>query len=189
MSRPSVDFSKLRILVVENHKLMRQLLHAMLGGFGVQMIQEAFSVPEAIKAIYSQEFDLVILDFFLGDLDGAVFAHEVRHDEDCINRLVPILLITGMPDHHKVLKVRDAGVNGMLAKPIAPKDLYQRIYTILAYPKPFVITPEYVGPMRDRKKLLASKRPSHGRLVHTLRNEVVVRQKGKPSIHEDQILL
>ncbi|RMF00620.1 MAG: response regulator [Alphaproteobacteria bacterium] len=189
MSQPRVNFAKLRILVVENHKLMRRLLHEMLRGFGVQSIREARSVPEAIEAIYGQEYDLVILDFFLGDLDGAVFAHEVRHDENCINRLVPILLITGMPDHHKVLKVRDAGVNGMLAKPIAPKDLYQRIYSILAYPKPFVITPDYVGPMRERKNPPTYNRPSAGALARLPQHRRQERRRGRPDIHEDQLLL
>ena len=64
-----------------------------------------------------------------------------------------------MPDHHKVLKVVDAGINSMLAKPIAAKDLYHRIYAMIATPKPFIITNDYVGPMRSRKKPLISKRP------------------------------
>ncbi len=151
MRRPSIDFSDLRILVVENHALMRRLLHEMLRGFGVPEIREARGVPEAIEHIYARTFDIVILDFFLGDLDGADFAHAVRRDEACVNRQVPILLITGMPDHHKVLKVRDAGINGMLAKPIAPKALYERLYALLAHPQPFVITPDYVGPARQRR--------------------------------------
>lgn len=152
MRRTSVDFSKLRVLIVENHALMRRLLHEMLRGFGVSHVREAKSVPGAIDLIYSEEFDVVILDFFLGELDGADFAWVVRRDANCVNREVPILLITSMPDHHKVLKVRDAGINGMLTKPIAPKDLYERIYRMLASPRPFLITPAYVGPQRDRAK-------------------------------------
>jgi len=159
MNNPNIDFSQLRILVVENHELMRHLLGEMLRGFGVREIKYAHDVPRAIEHIYSEHFDAVILDFFLGELDGADFARHIRHDEDCRNREVPILLITGMPDHHKVLKVVDAGINSMLAKPIAAKDLYHRIYAMIATPKPFIITNDYVGPMRSRKKPLISKRP------------------------------
>lgn len=152
MYKPSIDFSQLRILVVENHALMRRLLGEMLRGFGVQHVCYARDVPGAVEYIYVEDFDAVILDFFLGELDGADFAKHIRHDEDCCNREVPILLITGQPDHHKVMKVLDAGINGMLAKPIAPKDLYSRIHAMLARPKPFVISSDYVGPMRSRKK-------------------------------------
>ena len=162
MYKPHVDFSQLRILVVENHALMRRLLGEMLRGFDVQHVSFARDVPGAVEYIYSEDYDAVILDFFLGELDGADFAKHIRHDEDCCNREVPILLITGMPDHHKVMKVLDAGINSMLAKPIAPKDLYHRIHTMLAKPKPFVISKDYVGPMRSRKKPPVSKkmRPS-----------------------------
>lgn len=158
MLKPSVDFSKLRILIVENHALMRRLLVEMLRGFGVREIFQASSVPAAVEIVYGEELDAVILDFFLDEMDGADFAKRVRHDEACANRQVPILLITGMPDHHKVLKVLDAGINGMLAKPIAPRDLYHRLHTMLANPKPFVITNDYVGPMRSRTKPPVSKR-------------------------------
>lgn len=152
MFKSSIDFSKLRILIVENHALMRRLLIEMLRGFGVQHIYQASSVPAAVDIVYGENLDAVILDFFLDEMDGADFARQVRFDADCCNRQVPILLITGMPDHHKVLKVIDAGINGMLAKPIAPRDLYHRLHTMLANPKPFVITSDYVGPMRNRAK-------------------------------------
>jgi len=157
MYKPSIDFSQLRILIVENHALMRRLLGEMLRGFGVQHVRFARDVPSAVEYIYVEDFDAVILDFFLGELDGADFAKHIRHDEDCRNREVSILLITGQPDHNKVMKVLDAGINGMLAKPISAKDLYHRIHAMLARPQPFVISSDYVGPMRNRKKPPVSK--------------------------------
>jgi len=159
MNNPNIDFSQLRILIVENHELMRHLLGVMLRGFGVRNIHYAHDVPRAIEHIYGERFDAVILDFFLGELDGADFTRHIRHDAYCHNREVPILLITGMPDHHKVMKAVDAGINAMLAKPIAAKDLYHRIYAMIATPRPFLITKDYVGPMRSRKKPRISKRP------------------------------
>ena len=159
MNNPDIDFSRLRVLVVENHGLMRHLLGEMLRGFGTRDIHYAHDVPRAIEHIYSHHFDVVILDFFLGALDGADFARHIRHDEYCRNREVPILLITGMPDHRKVMKAADAGINAMLAKPIAARDLYRRIHAIITSPKPFVITRDYAGPMRSRKKPRISRRP------------------------------
>ena len=188
MSKPTIDFSKLRVLVVENHALMRRLLAEMLRGFGVHQIRDARDVPEAIDLIYGETFDAVILDFFLGDLDGADFARRVRRDQDCRNREVPILLITAMPDHHKVMKVRDAGVNGMLAKPIAPKDLYLRLYAMLAYPRPFIVTKDYVGPVRRPSKTNARARAALARAAGHPPTEIRDRLPPEQRLTDEQIL-
>lgn len=188
MYKSQIDFSKLRILIIENHALMRRLMVEMLRGFGVQHIHQASSVPRAIEYVYGKRLDAVILDFFLDELDGADFAKHIRHDEDCLNREVPILLITGMPDHHKVVKVLDAGINGMMAKPIAPKDLYDRLHAMLTNPKPFVITNDYVGPMRSRKTPPLAKRLMRPKPIMTKSRQT---QSAIPrdSAYEDGILL
>lgn len=151
MTRGPVDFSRLRILVVENRALMRRLLCEMLRGFGVAHIREARTVPKALENVYREAFDAVILDFFLGEMDGADFARRLRHDSTCRNRAVPILLVTGAPDHSKVVKALKAGIDDMLAKPVAPKDLHARLSDMVAGPRPFVVTPDYAGPMRRRQ--------------------------------------
>lgn len=186
MNNPNIDFARLRILVVENHELMRQLLGEMLRGFGVRDIHYAHDVPRAIEHIYNARFDAVILDFFLGELDGADFTRHVRHDQDCRNREVPILLITGMPDHRRVMKGVDAGINAMLAKPIAAKDLYHRIYAMIARPKPFVITSDYVGPMRNRKQSRIAKRPKPAAIAASKQRNTT-RERANPAF-EDGIL-
>ena len=90
MIRASVDFSKQRLLVVENQALMRRLLMEMLRGFGVHMIREARDVPEAAEHLVRDRFDAVILDFFLGDMDGGDLTRNIRHNEQCPNRQVPM---------------------------------------------------------------------------------------------------
>jgi len=186
MYKPTVDFSKLRVLVVENHSLMRRLLGEMLRGFDIHDLRFAKDVPSAIEFVYGDSVDLIILDFFLGELDGADFAKVIRHDENCMNRKAPILLITGMPNNHKVMKALDSGINGMLAKPIAPRDLYKHIHTLMAYPRPFVISTDYVGPMRERKKPVVSKRPN--RLKFAVNNTArTQRMRINPAL-EDGIL-
>lgn len=149
MERTAVEFSNLRILLVENHHLMRRLLREMLRGFGTGEIFEAVDVPEAFSLIYREPFDAVILDFFLGEMDGADFTWRIRRDPACRNREVPILLITGLPEHQRVLKVRDAGVDSILAKPVAPKDLFLRLNSMLGRQRRFIVTQDYVGPERE----------------------------------------
>lgn len=164
MFKAPVDFAQQRILLVENNMVMRGLLREVLRGFGAGQISEARNVPEAIDLIYTEPFDVVVLDFFLGDLDGADFARLVRHDEACRNREVPILLVTAWPDHHRVLKGLKAGIDGILAKPVAPRDLYLRLHALLSRPRTFVISDEYVGPSRHGAKPVPA-RPQTDRLI------------------------
>lgn len=126
---PVADFSAVRVLVVENHALMRRLLREMLRGFGVGLdgIVEARDVPQARAAVFVETFDIIILDFFLGDFDGGDFARWLRQSSRSANSTTPILMITAQPDHYKVTKARDSGINAVLAKPIIPRDLYLRM--------------------------------------------------------------
>lgn len=149
----SVDFASLAVLLVENNRRMRELLREMLSAFGVPEIWEAGTVEEAERIVTDRKFDFVVLDYFLDGLDGADFTRFVRRREKGLNRTVPILLLTAMPNHSKVVKMRDAGVNDIVAKPVSPRTLYTHMHHILAMPRPFVITRNYVGPCRRRKKL------------------------------------
>lgn len=140
------------MLVVENNHHVRRMLREMLYAFGVREILESDDAMEAYQMMLSKRVDAVILDFFLGRLDGGDFARMVRWDPSCINRTTPILLVTGLPEHYRIAKARDAGINSILAKPVAPRDLYMRLVDMLEYPRPFVISDEYVGPCRRRPR-------------------------------------
>lgn len=155
MTGQRLKFNDKQILLIENNHMMRRLVRDMLVGFGVKLhnIIEADRVPDALQHFYAKRFDLVITDFFLGELDGGDFTRHIRGDAACINRKIPILLITGAPNHEKVLKALESGVNEMLAKPIAPSALYYRIFAMLSRPRPFVITASYIGPSRSRQRL------------------------------------
>lgn len=155
MSAAGLNFKNKEILLIENNAMMRRLVRDMLVSFGVKLhnIIEADRVTEALQHVYTRRFDLVITDFFLGELDGGDFTRHIRQDVHCPNRKVPILLITGAPNHEKVLKALESGVNDLLAKPIAPSALYYRLFAILKKPRPFVITSRYIGPSRSQQRL------------------------------------
>lgn len=161
-----IDFSQLRILMVENNHHVRRLMGEMLRAFGARDILESPDAMEAYNIMLTKRIDVVILDFFLGRLDGGDFARMVRWDPACINRTTPILLVTGLPEHYRIAKARDAGINSILAKPVAPRDLYMRLHDMLENPRPFVISDEYVGPCRrhiDNMPDSAEQRRTRGR--------------------------
>ncbi len=165
-----IDFSQLQVLIVENNKHVRRIMSEMLHAFGVRKILQTPDAMEAYSLMLAQQVDVVILDFFLGKLDGGDFTRMVRQDQSCINRMTPILLCTGLPEHYRVAKARDAGINEILAKPVAPRDLYLRINNMLENPRPFVICDSYTGPCRRRHNTdfpekLERRKATHGTLI------------------------
>ncbi len=196
MSKSVVNLQDKRVLVIENNKMMRRLVREMLLNFRIKLdnIVETDTVENALQLVYHRHFDIVITDFFLGDLDAGDIVHHIRHDQTCINRKVPILLITASPNHEKVLKVMEAGINEVLAKPIAPSALYYRLVAMLSRPRPFVITSDYVGPSRSLQRLESVQRLSRTanarrewRTVY--RSSLTFAESDKRTIATDNLLL
>jgi DNA-binding response OmpR family regulator len=66
------------------------------------------------------------------------------------NPYVPIIMLTGHSEKHRVVRARDAGITEFLAKPISATALYERILNLVANPRPFIRTKTYFGPDRRR---------------------------------------
>lgn len=147
------DFTRLTVLLVENNPYVQALIREMLAAFGVRRIAEAGTVRDAVRIVDKVPLDLVILDFFMDRMDGADFTRMVRGKEDGVNRQVPILLLTAMPQQSKVTKMRDCGVNVIVAKPVAPRTLFNHIRNIIDRPRPFIVCETYVGPCRRRRQM------------------------------------
>jgi len=147
------DFTRLTVLLVENNPYVRTLIREMLTAFGVHRISEAGTVRDAVRIVEKVPLDLVILDFFLDRIDGADFTRMVRGNEAGINRQTPILLLTAMPNQSKVARMRDCGVNVIVAKPVAPRTLFNHIREIVDRPREFIVCDSYVGPCRRRRQM------------------------------------
>jgi len=148
-----IDYSQKSALIIENSSMMRTIIGEMLRHFNVHTIVKVTNAEEAIVATGEQTFDFIILDFFLGSMDGGDFTRQLRRDETNRNRQTPILLVTAQPNHKEVMKARDCGINEMLAKPLSAKSLYTRLDAMLSRIRPFIISANYVGPCRRRRKL------------------------------------
>ncbi len=175
------EYTRLSALLVENSPMMRSIISEMLRQFGVRSVVKVVNAEEAIKVTANQRFDFIILDFFLGSMDGGDFTRQLRMDESNRNRRIPILLVTAQPDHEKVLKSRDCGINEILAKPLSAKGLFTRLNAMLAQARPFIVSRDYTGPCRRRRTLP----PPHGK--DRRRGTLVLKQTSPAKPAEPQI--
>jgi two-component system chemotaxis response regulator CheY len=146
-------FETLKALIVEDNAQMRALLRALLNSAGIKDIAEASNGRAAIDLLRERRSDLVLSDLAMKPMDGLEFTRHVRNHEHSPNPFVPIIMITGHTEKHRVEAARDAGVTEFLAKPITAQNLFTRIAEIVERPRAFVRCDNYFGPDRRRRQI------------------------------------
>lgn len=112
-------------------------------------IRQARDGAEAFNLICTQAPDLLILDLDM-PRDGLSALRQVRTAPNSPNRQLPVIMMTGLTTHDRIVAMRDAGANEILAKPLTSASLLGRVQSILLSPRPFIDQPSYAGPDRRR---------------------------------------
>jgi two-component system, NarL family, response regulator DevR len=117
----------LRLLVVDDHEVVRQGLVALLDRREeFQVVAEAGSVAEAIAAAHRYEPDLVVMDVRLPDGSGVEACREIRSDRPETR----VVMLTSYPDEEAVLSAIIAGASGYLLKQIRGRDLVAALQSV-----------------------------------------------------------
>jgi len=110
----------LRLLVVDDHEVVRQGLVALLDRrAGFQVVAQAGSVQEAIAQARLHRPDIVVLDVRLPDGSGVEACREIRAELPETR----VIMLTSFPDEEAVLSAIVAGASGYLLKQIRARDL------------------------------------------------------------------
>ncbi|MFC5343142.1 response regulator [Brevundimonas staleyi] len=140
----------LNILLVDDNQHMRAITSAILQSAGIRNIREVSDGAMALDCLRDHAIDLAIVDFNMFPLDGVEFTRLVRNSPDSANPYLPIIMMTGHSEKHRVVEARDAGVTEFVVKPITAKAVFDRIQAVILRPRPFVKTEDYFGPDRRR---------------------------------------
>ena len=110
----------LRLLVVDDHEVVRQGLVALLDRRqGFQVVAQAGSVQEAIAQARLHRPDIVVMDVRLPDGSGVEACREIRAELPETR----VIMLTSFPDDEAVLSAIVAGASGYLLKQIRARDL------------------------------------------------------------------
>ena len=118
------DPSRVRLLVAEDNAVNQKLIHALLSKQGIQ-VQMAQNGREAVEMVQRQEFDLVLMDIQMPEMDGLTATREIRRFKDA--HALPIIALTAESLTVDVERCIAAGMNDHLAKPIMPDLLNQKL--------------------------------------------------------------
>jgi len=117
----------LRLLIVDDHEVVRQGLVAVLSRHEeFQVVGEAGTVAESIAAARRFEPDLVVMDVRLPDGSGIEACRAIRAELPATR----VVMLTSYPDEEAVLSAILAGASGYLLKQIRGRDLVTALEAI-----------------------------------------------------------
>lgn len=149
----ALDFSRLRLLIIDDNDFMRDLYRQLLKaiGFTAGNLSEATDGLAALEHIRKFPVDVAICDLNMKPMNGKEFTYRVRNDPDSPDPYLPIIVCTGHAEIAHIADARDTGANEILRKPVSAKSLYSRLHAVVECPRPFILSTSYVGPDRRRR--------------------------------------
>ncbi len=115
-----------KILIVEddefNRFMMKSIIETLDVGMDVDLEEDGAAGCERIEKEPS-EYALVLMDIHMPKLSGIAATKRIRANVDDPPCNIPIVAVTADANYHHPLAVEAEGMNGFLAKPIAPGEL------------------------------------------------------------------
>jgi CheY-like chemotaxis protein len=151
MKNPTVNLRDLVILVADPNAYARRITNGILRGFGANKVFEVEQTLSLFQVLSGQKIDILLCDMRLPPHGGLMLTRTIRRNANNENRTIPILLMSSDTGESTIKNARDAGANIVVAKPMSPKSLYDRLAWIAFNPRPFIDTATYFGPDRRFK--------------------------------------
>ena len=117
-----------RIVIADDHSIVRQGFRALLEREGFQVIGEAVNGHEAVQLAGELRPDIVVLDLTMPIMNGLEAGREIqqRHPE------VRTVLLTMHTEEHQIAAALRAGIRAYVLKTQAAEDLVQAIRAVAA---------------------------------------------------------
>ncbi len=120
----------LRILLAEDSPINQKLAVGLLEKYGHTVLVVNHG-REAIAALQSQDFDLVLMDVQMPEMDGFEATAAIRASEEQAGTHIPIIAMTAHAMKGDRERCLEAGMDNYVAKPIRAKRLFDTIETVL----------------------------------------------------------
>ncbi len=117
------------ILVTDDDELARMEIARSVEQQG-HTVGLAENGTQALAALRSQGFDLVLLDLLMPEMDGFAVLREMKADE--VLRTIPVIVVTAVGEPENVAKCIEMGAADHLTKPLDHELLAQRVGAVFA---------------------------------------------------------
>jgi CheY-like chemotaxis protein len=112
------------ILVVDDENDILLLIRTALQSAGHEVLT-ATNGPDALEQLRESKPDLVILDIMMPGQSGLDVLAEIKEDEETAT--IPVIMLTGLSDKHKIQSALDHGAEYYIVKPFEYNDLLGKV--------------------------------------------------------------
>lgn len=149
---PTINLERASVMVIDSSSPGLAILTQIFNGFGARTIYRCNSAESAREEIVRAEIDLIVTDSDLaGPTDGYGFVSWLRRANLGSNTFAPVIMVSGHTRRRNVATARDCGANFIIAKPISPAVVLERVLWVAREARQFVRSESYCGPDRRFK--------------------------------------
>lgn len=120
----------MKLLIVDDSTMLRDMLTYALNEGGYSEVDEAIDGVEGLNKAKETEYDLIISDVNMPNMDGLTMISEVRKLSNYAKK--PILVLTTERSEEIKAKGKAAGATGWIVKPFVPDKLLKAVNTVLS---------------------------------------------------------
>lgn len=113
-----------RILVVDDEEKIRAVIRK-YGEYEGYEVEEAGDGMEAVRLCKDRDFDVVILDIMMPELDGFSACREIKRQKD-----IPIIMLSARGEEYDKIHGFELGIDDYVVKPFSPKELMMRVRVV-----------------------------------------------------------
>ncbi|HEY4602540.1 MAG TPA: response regulator transcription factor [Cerasibacillus sp.] len=113
------------ILVVDDEERIRRLLKMYLEREDF-IIEEAENGQEALELALKKDFDLILLDIMMPEMDGIDVCQELRKEKN-----TPVIMLTAKGEEANRVQGFEVGADDYIVKPFSPREVVLRVKAIL----------------------------------------------------------
>lgn len=118
----------LNFLVVDDFSTMRRIVRNLLKELGYNNVEEAEDGVDALDKLKTGQFQFVVSDWNMPNLDGLDMLKKIRAD-DAMKDL-PVLMVTAEAKKENIIAAAQAGANGYVVKPFSAAILEEKLNKI-----------------------------------------------------------
>ena len=128
--KQKADLTNIRVLVIDDYEFTRDLIAKSLERKNIHF-DEAESAEEAIQILNKNKYDICLIDYSLGGMNGFKFSEIIRQNKDYDK--MGLLMISGVMEHKSYEELEDLGLDGFLKKPFLQYQLIESIRIISSF--------------------------------------------------------
>ena len=118
----------MKVLIADDSAVMRKVVIGALEKGGMTDVEQAADGQEAVAAVMSEEYGLVLMDWNMPNMTGLEAVKAIRAG----GKKVPIIMVTTEAEKSRIIDALKAGASSYIIKPFKPDTINEKIKDVLA---------------------------------------------------------